>query len=83
MHSNEFNDFKSFQINSNLFLSKQDLPELEKIEIKYSFEVFDERNNFLHRNVFIFEMGFELKLKFLSKIESKEDRHLGNLRSLL
>jgi hypothetical protein len=28
-------------------------------EIKYGFEGFDERNNFLHRNVFKFEVDVE------------------------
>jgi hypothetical protein len=32
-----------------------------KIEIKYSFEGFEEENNFLHRNFFRFEIYFELK----------------------
>jgi hypothetical protein len=35
-----------------------DLPKLKKIEIKYGFEGFEERNNFLHRNFFIFKMDF-------------------------
>jgi hypothetical protein len=40
---------------------KDGLPLLNKVEIKYGREGFEERNNFLHRNFFIFEMGFELK----------------------
>jgi hypothetical protein len=51
-----------FQINSNLIRSKNDLPELEKIEIKYGCEWFEERNHFLHSNFFRFEMYFELKI---------------------
>jgi hypothetical protein len=50
-----------FQIISNLIHSKKDLPKLKKFEIKYEFEVFVERNNFLYRNFFRFEMSFELK----------------------
>jgi hypothetical protein len=38
---------------------KKDLPELKKFEIKFSFEGFDERNNFLHRNFFIFKVYCE------------------------
>jgi hypothetical protein len=30
---------------------------------KYGFEGFEERNNFLHRNFFIFEMDIELKFR--------------------
>jgi hypothetical protein len=50
------NDFKPFQINSNFFRSKQDLPELEKFELKYGSEGIKERNNFLNTNLYIFEM---------------------------
>jgi hypothetical protein len=32
---------------------------LENFEIKYEFERFEERNNFLHRNLFKFEVNFE------------------------
>jgi hypothetical protein len=46
-----------FQIISNLIHSKKGLSKLEKIEIKYSFEGFVERNNFLHMNFFRFKMG--------------------------
>jgi hypothetical protein len=42
--------------------SKKDLTELQKIEIKYRFEGFDERNNFPYRNFLIFELEFELKI---------------------
>jgi hypothetical protein len=38
-----------FQINSNLIRSKKNLPELEKIEIRYGREGFEEWNHFLHR----------------------------------
>jgi hypothetical protein len=40
---------------------KKDLPGVKKFEIKYGCEGLEERNNFLHRNFFIFEVGFELK----------------------
>jgi hypothetical protein len=32
---------------------------LGKIEIKFGFEGFEERKNFLHRNIFKFEVDFE------------------------
>jgi hypothetical protein len=51
----------TIQTDSNLIQCKQDVPELKKIEIKYGFEVFDERNNFLYRNFPIFRKDFELK----------------------
>jgi hypothetical protein len=57
--------FKLIQTNSNIsnhsnFIRfKKDLHELIKFEIKYSFEKFDERNNFCHRNFLGFEVGFE------------------------
>jgi hypothetical protein len=44
------NDFKSLKINR----LKKDFPKLEKFEIKYGFEGFEEGNNFLHRNVLRF-----------------------------
>jgi hypothetical protein len=34
-------------------------PVLGKIEIKYGFEWFEERNNFIHRNFFRLEMVFK------------------------
>jgi hypothetical protein len=37
--------------------------EIENFDIKYGCEVFSERNNFLHRNFFRFEMDFELKIR--------------------
>jgi hypothetical protein len=39
-----------------------DLPELKKIQVKYGFEGRGVRNKFLHRNVFRFEINFELKI---------------------
>jgi hypothetical protein len=54
--------FNSIQIFSNFDRSEQHFPVLKKIEIKYGFECLEETNNFLHRNVFRFEMDFELKI---------------------
>jgi hypothetical protein len=60
---NEFENFQTDsipnQIHSNTFLSKKDLSKVQKIEIKYGFEGFDERNNFLLRNFLKFEVDFE------------------------
>jgi hypothetical protein len=39
--------------------SKRDFPCLRKFEIKYGFEGFEERNNFLYRNFFRFIVDFE------------------------
>jgi hypothetical protein len=47
---------------SNFDCFKKDIPEIQKFEIKYGCEGFEERNNFLHRNFFRFEIDFELKL---------------------
>jgi hypothetical protein len=38
------------------------LPKLEKFVVKYGDEWFKERNNFIHRNFFRFEMYFKLKI---------------------
>jgi hypothetical protein len=61
-HSIDFkinlNLFKRFQNRSNFDRLKKELPNIENFEIKYGFA---EWNNFLHRNVFRFEMYFELK----------------------
>jgi hypothetical protein len=38
--------------------SKTDLRVVKKFEIKYGYEGFEERNNFLHQNLFRFEMDF-------------------------
>jgi hypothetical protein len=35
---------------------------LDKFKIKYGYEGFEDRNNFLHRNFSRFEMDFELKI---------------------
>jgi hypothetical protein len=32
---------------------------LGKIQVKYGFEGFEERNNFLYRNIFRFKVDFE------------------------
>jgi hypothetical protein len=47
------------QIVSNFARQKNDLPELENFEIKYSFEDIEKMNNFLHRNFFIFGRDLE------------------------
>jgi hypothetical protein len=47
------------QTHSNLIWFKKDLSKLEKFEIKYNIDDFEERNNFLHRNFFRFEVDFE------------------------
>jgi hypothetical protein len=60
--------FKFFQTVLSLFFFKSGIPELYKIEIKYGFEEFDERNNFPYRNVSRFGLGFELKIGEGSKV---------------
>ncbi len=44
-----------------MFWFKRVLPWFKKFEIKYCFKGFDERNNFLHRNLSRFEMDFKIK----------------------
>jgi hypothetical protein len=44
---------------SNFGRPKNDFLELQKFEIKYGFEDLEERNNFLHRNSFIFRRDAE------------------------
>jgi hypothetical protein len=39
--------------------TKKGLPRVKKFELKYGVEGLEERNNFLHRNFFIFEVDFE------------------------
>jgi hypothetical protein len=56
------NTFKFISNNFKFDLIKNSLPKLKKIEIKYSCEGFEERNNFLHDNLFSFETDFELKI---------------------
>jgi hypothetical protein len=43
----------------NFDQSKFDLPELQKIEIKYDFEDHERMNNFLYRNFFRFRRDLE------------------------
>jgi hypothetical protein len=50
------------QICSKFDGSKKDFPELEKIQIKYGCECFEEKNNFIHSNFSKFKMDFELKI---------------------
>jgi hypothetical protein len=54
-------DLNSNQTISNFIRSKKDLPELEKFEIKYGFEVLDKWNNCTYRNFLRFKKDFELK----------------------
>jgi hypothetical protein len=56
-------DSNYIQILSNFDRSKNDFPELKNFEIKYGREGFEERNSFLHRNFFIFEMKFGLRFQ--------------------
>jgi hypothetical protein len=51
------------QTHQNFIQSKHDLPRIKKFEIKYGFEGFEERNNFIHMNFSIIEMDFELKFR--------------------
>jgi hypothetical protein len=44
------------QTRPNFILSKQDLPAIKIFKIKYGCEGLEERNNFLRRNFFRFEM---------------------------
>jgi hypothetical protein len=53
----------TIQTRSNLILSEQGLPILQKFEIKYGFEGFDERNNFSYKNFYLLEMEFEIKFR--------------------
>jgi hypothetical protein len=57
------NVFKLVQKYSNLIRPKINLLDPQKFELKYGFEGFDERNNFLHRNFSRFEMDFKLKFR--------------------
>jgi hypothetical protein len=66
----KLNQFKTIQTNLNsnqtrlnFILSKLDLQKVENFELKYCFEGFDGRNNFLHRNLSRFEMDFKLKFR--------------------
>jgi hypothetical protein len=51
--------FKLIQILANFDLSKKDLSELTKFEIKYGHEWFEEKNKFLRRKFSKFEMDFK------------------------
>jgi hypothetical protein len=42
---------------------------LENFQIKYAFEGFEKRNDFLHRNFFRFEVKFEWKIREASRFE--------------
>jgi hypothetical protein len=60
-------DSNQFKINSNLIRSKQDLPKLENVELKYNLEGFEIRNKFPYWKFYRFEMYFELKIKESSR----------------
>jgi hypothetical protein len=53
----------------NFDQSKKGLPRVKKIELKYGFEGFEERNDFLHRNFFRFEVDFERTFREASRFE--------------
>jgi hypothetical protein len=53
------NGSKMFNFFPNFDQSKFDLPELQKIKIKYGFEDPEKMNNFLYRNVFGFRRDLE------------------------
>jgi DNA modification methylase len=55
-------NFQYFQIVLIFKWAKRCLRLLKKIETKYGYDGFKERNNFLHRNFFIFRIDFELKI---------------------
>jgi hypothetical protein len=57
------NRFEYFQIHSKFDRFKLGLSELKHFEIKYGYEGFGERNNFLYINFFKFEVEFELKFR--------------------
>jgi hypothetical protein len=44
-------------------------PELETFQIKYRFEWFEERNNFLHKNFSRFNVDFEWKFREATRFE--------------
>jgi hypothetical protein len=46
-----------------LIYFKKDLPELQKIEIKYGYEGFDIWKNFPYKNFHIFKKDYELKFR--------------------
>jgi hypothetical protein len=62
----------NYQINSNLFRSKLDLSNLKKIEIKYGFEGFGERNNFLYIN-YLQRLDYDLGDMYTLTPHIKED----------
>jgi hypothetical protein len=56
------------QIISNFDWPKQYIPEFKKIEIKYGWEGFEERNNFVHWNFSWFVMYFKWKFREVSRL---------------
>jgi hypothetical protein len=65
INSKKFKLFNLIQNTSNRF--KLDLIQIElswtRNEVKYGFEGFEQRNNFLHRSFFRFEMDFKWKIR--------------------
>jgi hypothetical protein len=51
--------FQNYSNEFQLIWSEDRLPVLENFQVKYRFEGFEERNNFLHRNFFRFKLYFE------------------------
>jgi hypothetical protein len=58
-HFPNLNGSKFFKFFPKLDRPKNDLLELQKFEIKYSFEDLEEVNNFFHWNLFRFRRDFE------------------------
>jgi hypothetical protein len=63
INSEFFYLFKQIPNRLGLTWAKDGLPVLQKIEIKYDFEGFEDRNNFLHRNFFRPRLDFEWKFR--------------------
>jgi hypothetical protein len=62
------NEFELIWLKDGLLL-------LEKFQIKYGMEGFEERDNFLHRNFFRFELNFEWKFREASRLDLIEFLH--------
>jgi hypothetical protein len=57
------NNLNLIRTHQNLLWSKQDLPLLQKFEIKYGCKVFEIRNNFTSKYFLRFKLDFELKFR--------------------
>jgi hypothetical protein len=60
------NEFESKSNSSELHSIETGPSKVQNLEIKYGFEDFDERNNFIYMNFSRFEMDFELKFREVS-----------------